>query len=302
MGHAVADFDGDGVRRDGVSGDVQLDDGGTRVERLRLVEDEVADAVVDGAAAVGLDGLQRVGVVAHQGVGSGIDEAVGLHALGGNGLGRVFTAPVEADDDGTAGMLALQALDGGRERVDGHLAHTGLGGQVGIVFEGHLHRCEQEHLAGRRREQHGLHGFLHRPSGSNGHHAGAADMLNGRGEALSALIDGVVVGEGQMGDAMTVQRRQPLGFTSKAEAFEDGLANFGGRTFEVGHDDVAGAEKAIDLGSEQMVHSAEVDHLAHAAVEQHVAHKRDDSPFALSLPRGGVQGGGAAVCQATNNQ
>ena len=78
MGYAVSYLDGDGCGDEAVFGNDDLHHAGFAVQGLLLVEDEVADAVVDSLALKGLDGLQGVGVVADKGVGTGFDQTSGL--------------------------------------------------------------------------------------------------------------------------------------------------------------------------------------------------------------------------------
>ena len=85
-------------------GDAETHDAGLAVKGFRGVEDEIADAVVDLVAVVVLDGLQGVGVVADEHVSAGMYQHVGIVALQGYGLQRVFTAPVERDDDDGCGV------------------------------------------------------------------------------------------------------------------------------------------------------------------------------------------------------
>ena len=79
--------------------DFQADHAGAGIDGTLLVEDEVADAVVDAVAVVVLDGLQGMGVMADEHVGSGINQLAGLLALLGNGFQGVFSSPVKAHDD-----------------------------------------------------------------------------------------------------------------------------------------------------------------------------------------------------------
>ena len=95
---AAVDFYLYGGEAEGVGRDGQTGDKGTAVERAVEIEDEVAEAVEDGAAAVDFNVLGRVGVVADDGVGTGVNEAVGVGALGERGVERVLRAPMEADD------------------------------------------------------------------------------------------------------------------------------------------------------------------------------------------------------------
>ena len=74
---------------------VQLNHTSLAVDGFLLVKDEVADAVVDVFTLVGLNGLQGVGMVAYQHIGTRIDELAGLQSLSRHGLHGVFTTPVE---------------------------------------------------------------------------------------------------------------------------------------------------------------------------------------------------------------
>ena len=104
VGHALADFDGDGFGLKTVFGYPESDNTGFGIEGALGVEDEVADAVIDRVTMVILDGLEGMGMVTDQGVGTCHDQAVGLETLTGYGLECVFAAPVEADDDDGCGI------------------------------------------------------------------------------------------------------------------------------------------------------------------------------------------------------
>lgn len=77
----MVDANGNGIGHCFFRGDAQADDAGAGVERLLLVENEVADAVEDGLTAVGFGGLQGVGVMSDDDVGTGINQRVGLQPL-----------------------------------------------------------------------------------------------------------------------------------------------------------------------------------------------------------------------------
>lgn len=77
----MVDANGNGIGYCFFCGDAQADDAGAGVQRLLLVENEVADAVEDGLTAVGLSGLQGVGVMSDDDVGAGIDERMSLQPL-----------------------------------------------------------------------------------------------------------------------------------------------------------------------------------------------------------------------------
>ena len=65
------------------------------IDGLVLVEDEVANAVVDLLTTIVLDGLEGVGVVADQDVGTCLNQLVGFQSLTGYGFQGVLTAPMQ---------------------------------------------------------------------------------------------------------------------------------------------------------------------------------------------------------------
>ena len=78
MGCAADDLDRDAFRLHRFRGNSQLHHTGFTVQWLVLVEDEVAYAVVDRFTLIGLYGLQRVGMVADECVGTRVNEPVSL--------------------------------------------------------------------------------------------------------------------------------------------------------------------------------------------------------------------------------
>ena len=82
----MAYLHGDGLCLNAVLGHFQSYDTGLGVERSRGVEDKVADAVVDGFVPEGLDGLQGVGMMADQSIGTCENQLMGLQTLAGYGL------------------------------------------------------------------------------------------------------------------------------------------------------------------------------------------------------------------------
>ena len=85
----------DGFHGEAVPADFQAHHAGAAVQGLGLVEDEVADAIVDFSASIILNGLQGVGVMTHQHVGPRIYQPTGFQPLAGHGLQCVLTAPVQ---------------------------------------------------------------------------------------------------------------------------------------------------------------------------------------------------------------
>ena len=90
----MANFHRDGFHVKTVATHSQTHHTGLAVQRFGLVEDEVADAVIDLMATEVLDGLEGVGMVAYEYVGTCKDEHVGIVFLTGYGLQFVFCAPM----------------------------------------------------------------------------------------------------------------------------------------------------------------------------------------------------------------
>ena len=118
-----------------VAGDGQANHPTPTVQLPLLIEDEVTDAVIDRLAFILLGSLQRMGMVAYQTVGTGIDELPRLLTLLRHHLSMVLPAPVQADNDIAGRVVMLQTTDTQAKRVHALLTDAGLLGQVGIVFQ-----------------------------------------------------------------------------------------------------------------------------------------------------------------------
>ena len=86
IGYAMAYFHWDGLHLEAVVSHFQAHHTGLAVQGFVLVEDEVAHAVIDLMTTVVLDGLEGVGMVAHEHVSPSQYEHVGVVTLTGNGL------------------------------------------------------------------------------------------------------------------------------------------------------------------------------------------------------------------------
>jgi hypothetical protein len=82
----MAYFYRDGLHIEAVLAYLQAHHTGLAVQGFVLVEDEIAHAVIDLMTTVVLDGLEGVGMVAHEHVSPSQDEHVGVVTLTGNGL------------------------------------------------------------------------------------------------------------------------------------------------------------------------------------------------------------------------
>ena len=112
--HTSPYFYWDGFRFKAVAADSQAHHAGLAVQGLGLVEDEVTHAVIDGMALELLDGLECVGMVADEYIGSCQTEHVGIMPLTGYGLCLVLCSPVERDDDDSCGVLLTKTVDAGQ--------------------------------------------------------------------------------------------------------------------------------------------------------------------------------------------
>ena len=107
----MAYFHRDGFHVEAVVTHFQPHYTGLAVQRFGLVEDEVADAVIDMMATIVLDGLEGVGMVAYEHVGTCQYEHVGIVFLTGYRLQFVFCAPMEGDDDDGGGVLLTKMVN-----------------------------------------------------------------------------------------------------------------------------------------------------------------------------------------------
>ena len=91
----MADFYRDGFYNEIILFYLQLDDAGATVDGLVLVEDEVANAVIDLLTSEIFDSLEGVGVMAYQDIGASLYQLVGLQSLTGYWLQGMFATPME---------------------------------------------------------------------------------------------------------------------------------------------------------------------------------------------------------------
>lgn len=102
-------------------GDSYLYHTGTGIDGFCLVEDKVSDAIVDGLFLVVFYGLQAMGVVTYDAVGSRINDCPSLSALRQGWLLTVFDAPMGADNNIGGGVYGSQTADALAEAVDAFL-------------------------------------------------------------------------------------------------------------------------------------------------------------------------------------
>ena len=238
-----------------------------------MVEDEVADAVVDAVAVVVLDGLEGMGVMADEDVGTGINQLAGFLALLGNGFQGVLSSPVKAHDDVGIRLRLAQAEDSLAKRIDAFLTDTGFVGQEGIVFERQSQRGKQPYGTGMIADKYGLDGFFQVIARTYGNHTRFADVLPGVHKSRTSLVDAVIVGQVEMGDVMLAERGEPFGLSTKNEFLEVRLDGLGSRALQIAHHVIRLTEQRIDAFREKALNADMFNTLSDAAVEQDVAGK-----------------------------
>ena len=253
--------------------DFQADHAGAGVNGFLLVEDEVADAVVDAVAVVVLDALQGMGMMADKNVGSGINQLAGFLALLGNGFQGVFSSPVKADDDVGIRLRLAQTEDSLAKRIDAFLADTGFVGQEGIVFERQPQGGKQPYRTGMIADKQGLYGFFQVIARPYGRHSGLADILPGVHQSRTSLVDAVIVGQIEMSDMMLAERGEPFRLSTEYEFLEVRLDGLGSRAFQIAHHVVRLTEQRIDAFGEKTLDADMLNTLSDPAVEQDVAGK-----------------------------
>ena len=88
------DVDGDSFCSCFFGGNVEFYDAGTGVNGFVLVEDEIADAVIDGTTTVFLYGLQCVGMVTNECIGTCVDQLVCFLSLSDSRGCLMFPSPM----------------------------------------------------------------------------------------------------------------------------------------------------------------------------------------------------------------
>ena len=132
----VVDANGNGIGLYFIMRDAQADDAGFGVEWTLLVEDEVADAVEDGFAAIGFRGLKGVCVVTDDDIGAGIDKRMSLQPLLGQRAQRMLGSPVQINDDNCDGIGHFDGFHSVEQRVKWLLADALTVGQVSEALQG----------------------------------------------------------------------------------------------------------------------------------------------------------------------
>lgn len=104
MWRTVVDANGNGIGHYFIMRDAQAHDASACVEWLLLIKDEIANAIIDRLTLVEFIRLQRMRVVTDDGIGACINQGMGLQPLLWHGVQRVFSSPMQIDDDDCGGI------------------------------------------------------------------------------------------------------------------------------------------------------------------------------------------------------
>lgn len=156
----MVDADRNGIGHCFFRGDAKADDAGAGVEWFLLVEDEVADAVEDGLAAIGFRGLKGMCVVSDDDIGAGIDERMSLQSLLGQRAQRMLGSPMQINDDNCDGIGHFDGFHPIKQRVKWLLTDAFAVGQVSKALQGKTVGGEEINSTLSQRERNGR--CLHR--------------------------------------------------------------------------------------------------------------------------------------------
>ena len=115
-------------------------------------------------------------------------------------------------------------------------------------------------------KQYGQRGLAHAVASSNGRHASLDDVMPRVAKSRPPLVDTVVVGHVQVGEAMLAEAVEPFGLCAEDEALHDGCLNLRGRAFQIAHDNLRLTEHGVDTRRKQGVNSVMVNNLPYSAV------------------------------------
>ena len=120
-----------------------------------------------------------------------------------------------------------------------------------------------------------MYSFVQIIAHSDGDYARFPTVLYGADESATSLIHGVVVGQVQVGDAVTSECAEPFRIATKYILLYGRCVDLGSGTFQVTHHDVAVGEDGINLRCEKTVDADDVDALPHPSVQQNIAGEGD---------------------------
>ncbi len=143
--------------------------------------------------------------------------------------------PVQCHDDEGFGLLPSQGRYAVQERVERFLADAGFPRQIGEVLERQAQGGQQENGPRQAVEQNGSGGLLLVGAGPHGCHAGPSYILPSVFQSPPSLVNAVVVGKVEVGDAMSLEGIKPLWLSSEDEIFKDRTHNGRCRALKVGN-------------------------------------------------------------------
>ena len=187
----------------------------------------------------------------------------------------MFMPPVQCYDDEGFGLLPSQGRYAVQERVERFLADAGFPWQIGEILEREAQGGQQEHVPRQAVEHNGSGGLLLVGAGSHGCHACPSYILPSVFQSPPSLVNAVVVGKVEVGEAVPAQYVQLNGIAAEDEPFVVGLPDFRCRALQVSHHDLAAVQQRVNGRCKEPVEAEAVDGLPNAAVQEDVAGEGD---------------------------
>lgn len=150
--------------------------------------------------------------------------------------------PVQCYDDEGSGLLPSQGRYAVQERVERFLAYGRFPWQVGEILERKAQGGKQENGPRQAVEHDGSGGLLLVAAGTHGCYACPSDILPSVFQSPPSLVNAVVVGKVEVGEAVPAQYVQLNGIAAEDEPFVVGLPDFRSRALQVSHYDLAAVQ------------------------------------------------------------
>jgi len=116
-------------------------------------------------------------------------------------------------------------------------------------------------------KQYRLYGGLHVGTGTDGHYASPAAVFDGAFQSSSPLVNGVVIGQIQVGDAVSPQVKEPFRVSTEHKLLHGWRADVSSRALQVAHNNVAVGKYGVYLWCEEVVNSLRLNLSPHATIQ-----------------------------------
>ena len=222
-----------------------------------------------------------MGMVADDGVGTGVGEGCSSEALAHGGRLLELGSPMEDGDGVMVGVGGLVVVDDGGKCLGAQLADVGQGVGGHPVLEGEGDAVEEGDGDACPPDEDGLDARGCRRAVAEGCDAGIAQGTGGGAEPATGLVVGVVVGHAGVGDARLSQSGGIARGGVEDVLFADGRQGVGQGALEV-DDDGIGPCEVVGHALEEVGHALAFGYRVHAAVEQHIAREEEGQAFLFS--------------------